>query len=173
MCERLLSLESLEVSDCDSLEEIFNLQGIIPEEGNSLAATTQPRELSFSNLQNLSVTSCESLKNLFANEGVSAQEVPVRFCFPKLTSLELLWLPKLRNFYPGKHKVKCPVLKKLKLSGLGTDEECQMQQSLLLKEISTSDHHASSSDLNRAIQQFHEKEISTSDDDASSSDDVE
>ncbi|KAL5853780.1 hypothetical protein ACOSQ3_008898 [Xanthoceras sorbifolium] len=135
MCERLLSLESLEVSDCDSLEEIFNLQGIIPEEGNSLAATTQPRELSFSNLQNLSVTSCESLKNLFANEGVSAQEVPVRFCFPKLTSLELLWLPKLRNFYPGKHKVKCPVLKKLKLSGLGTDEECQMQQSLLLKEV--------------------------------------
>ncbi|KAH7565163.1 hypothetical protein JRO89_XS09G0150000 [Xanthoceras sorbifolium] len=136
MCERLLSLESLEVSDCGSLEALFNLQGKIPEEGNSsAAAATHSRELSFSNLQNLRVTFCKSLKNLFANEGVSAQEVSARFCFPKLTSLKLIELPKLRNFYPSRHKVKGSLLKTLDLSHCDTDEECQMQQSLLLEEL--------------------------------------
>ncbi|KAH7574582.1 hypothetical protein JRO89_XS03G0316500 [Xanthoceras sorbifolium] len=150
MCERLLSLESLEVSGCVSLQEIFDLQGIIFKEGNSIAAATQSRELSFSNLQNLTIFVCPSLKNLFAvaNEGVSAQQVPARFCFSKLTSLKLDILPELRNFCPGRHIVKCPVLKTLDLSGCATDDECQMQQYLLLEEnvhISTSDHGASSS----------------------------
>ncbi|KAL5853787.1 hypothetical protein ACOSQ3_008905 [Xanthoceras sorbifolium] len=118
MCERLLSLESLEVSGCVSLQEIFDLQGIIFKEGNSIAAATQSRELSFSNLQNLTIFVCPSLKNLFAvaNEGVSAQQVPARFCFSKLTSLKLDILPELRNFCPGRHIVKCPVLKTLDLS---------------------------------------------------------
>ncbi|KAH7568356.1 hypothetical protein JRO89_XS07G0280800 [Xanthoceras sorbifolium] len=150
MCERLLSMESLNIFDCGSLEEIFELQGIISEEGNSIAATTQSRELSFSNLQNLRVSRCPSLKNLFAasivaNEGVLAQQVPARFCFPKLTSLVLIALPELRNLYHGRHKVKGPVLKTLDLSRCGTS---QMQQSLLLDEnaqISTTDHCASSS----------------------------
>ncbi|KAL5824894.1 hypothetical protein ACOSQ3_020957 [Xanthoceras sorbifolium] len=137
---RLLSLESLEVSDCGSLEALFNLQGKIPEEGNSsAAAATHSRELSFSNLQNLRVTFCKSLKNLFANEGVSAQEVSARFCFPKLTSLKLIELPKLRNFYPSRHKVKGSLLKTLDLSHCDTDEECQMQQSLLLEEVRAPD----------------------------------
>ncbi|KAL5783703.1 hypothetical protein ACOSP7_008732 [Xanthoceras sorbifolium] len=136
MCERLLSLESLEVSGCVSLQEIFDLQGIIFKEGNSIAAATQSRELSFSNLQNLTIFVCPSLKNLFAvaNEGVSAQQVPARFCFSKLTSLKLDILPELRNFCPGRHIVKCPVLKTLDLSGCATDDECQMQQYLLLEE---------------------------------------
>ncbi|KAL5845722.1 hypothetical protein ACOSQ3_009246 [Xanthoceras sorbifolium] len=130
MCERLLSMESLNIFDCGSLEEIFELQGIISEEGNSIAATTQSRELSFSNLQNLRVSRCPSLKNLFAasivaNEGVLAQQVPARFCFPKLTSLVLIALPELRNLYHGRHKVKGPVLKTLDLSRCGTS---QMQQ---------------------------------------------
>ncbi|KAL5786635.1 hypothetical protein ACOSQ2_009027 [Xanthoceras sorbifolium] len=81
MCERLLSLMFLEVSDCGSLEEIFDLQGIISEGGNSIAAANQSTELPFSNLQNLRVSRCLHLKNLFAasivaNEGVSEQEVP-------------------------------------------------------------------------------------------------
>ncbi|KAL5758049.1 hypothetical protein ACOSP7_020660 [Xanthoceras sorbifolium] len=146
----LLSLKSLEVSDCGSLEELFHLQGKILEEGNSSAAATQSRELSFSNLQNLRVTFCKSLKNLFANEGVSAQEVPARFCFPELTSLKLIELPKLRNFYPGRHKVKGSLLKTLGLSHCDTDEECQMQQSLLLEE-----HNQLDGDSFRQLKSLH------------------
>ncbi|TXG65317.1 hypothetical protein EZV62_006592 [Acer yangbiense] len=128
ICGRLLSLEFLEVRECGSLEEIFYLR--------ELSIYDSQIMLSFANLRILSVHGCESLKNLFsasilAKEGVVMEEAPARFLFPKLTSLVLDDVPELRSFYPGRHKVEGPVLKKLELSDCGihdTDEEGQMQQ---------------------------------------------
>ncbi|KAL5835311.1 hypothetical protein ACOSQ4_014808 [Xanthoceras sorbifolium] len=99
--ERLLSLESLNVFHYGSLEEIFDLQRIIFEEGNSIAAT-QSREL----------LKCLFATSIVAKEEVLAKERPARFRFPKLTSLKLNKLPELRNFYPSNHTVEGLVLKK-------------------------------------------------------------
>ena len=119
----LLSLESLEVSGCDSLKEIVVLRGINSE------------RLSFANLQKLRVSRCRSLKNLFSASILAKEEAPDMFYFPKLTSLELYYLPQLRSFYPGRHKVEGTVLKTLELFYCGihdTNEEGQMQQPLFL-----------------------------------------
>ncbi|KAK3200231.1 hypothetical protein Dsin_023646 [Dipteronia sinensis] len=131
---RLLSLESLIVRSCGSLEGIFDLQGIISEERNSIAAT-QSRELCFSNLQELEVTDCQSLKYLFAASNVANDDYSPKFLFPKLTSMELSRLPELRSFHPGRHKVEGPVLIRLELCDCGihdTDEDGQMQMQQLL-----------------------------------------
>ena len=128
ICGRLSSLESLEVSNCGSLEEIFDLR--------ELSIYDSQIMLSFESLQRLVVSRCRSLENLFsasilAKEGVVMEEAPARFLFPKLTSLVLDNLRELRCFYPGRHKVEGPVLKTLELYDCGihdTDEEGQMQQ---------------------------------------------
>ncbi|KAK2640403.1 hypothetical protein Ddye_028198 [Dipteronia dyeriana] len=133
--ERFLTLESLDVRRCGSSEDIFDVQGIITEERNSIA-TTQSRELCFSNLEELTVSRCQSLKYLVA-ASIVENEVPARFYFPKLASLKLFKLPELRSFYQGRLTVEGPVLKKLKLCDCGihvTDEEGQMQQPLFLVE---------------------------------------
>ncbi|KAI9184865.1 hypothetical protein LWI28_001922 [Acer negundo] len=134
ICGRLLSLESLDVWRCGSLEEIFDLQGIISEERNSIAST-QSRELCFSNLQELKVSRCQSLKYLFAaSNNVANDEYSPKFLFPKLTSLRLWILPELRSFYPGRHTVEGPVLKRLDQYDCfihDTDEEGQMQMQYL------------------------------------------
>ncbi|KAL5770572.1 hypothetical protein ACOSP7_014726 [Xanthoceras sorbifolium] len=100
--KQLLSLESLNVFHYGSLEEIFDLQRIIFEEGNSIAAT-QSREL----------LKCLFATSIVAKEEVLAKERPARFRFPKLTSLKLNKLPELRNFYPSNHTVEGLVLKKI------------------------------------------------------------
>ena len=109
---RLLSLESLKVRGCGSLEEIFDLR--------ELSIYDSQLMISFANLQKLEVSNCSSLKNLFsasilAKEGVVMEEAPARFLFLKLTSLELNDLPQLRSFYPSRHKVEWHVLKSLDL----------------------------------------------------------
>ncbi|TXG65483.1 hypothetical protein EZV62_006758 [Acer yangbiense] len=130
ICGRVLSLESLDVNSCESLEGIFDLQGIISEERNSIAAT-QSRELCFSNLQESEVYRCQSLKYLFAaSNNVANDDYSPKFLFPKLTSLDLHELREFRSFYPGRHTVEGSVLKMLKLSDCfihDTDEEGQTQ----------------------------------------------
>ncbi|TXG65323.1 hypothetical protein EZV62_006598 [Acer yangbiense] len=129
---RLLSLESLVVTACGSLEEIFDLREWSIYDSRIM--------LSFANLQKLRVSTCRSLKNLFstsilAKEGVVMEEAPARFLFPKLTSLVLYNLQELRSFYPGRHKVEGPVLKTLGMSCCGihdTDEDGQMQPPFFL-----------------------------------------
>ncbi|KAK2640389.1 hypothetical protein Ddye_028184 [Dipteronia dyeriana] len=102
------------------------------------------RTLSFGHLQKLRVGGCQSLKNLFpasvakglseleylsvsdcgveeivAKEGEAVEEEPTRFLFPKMISLKLHNLPKLRTFYPGRHTIEGPVLKNLELYHCG------------------------------------------------------
>ncbi|KAK2640737.1 hypothetical protein Ddye_022500 [Dipteronia dyeriana] len=135
MFGRFSSLESLYVTDCGSLEEIFDLQGINYEERHSIAAT-QSRDpqimLSFANLQNFEVSYCQSLKNLFSVSMVAKEEPPARFLFPKLSTLKLHELPDLCVLNPSRHTVVGPVLKRLELRHCG--EESQMQQPLFLVE---------------------------------------
>ncbi|MBA0634709.1 hypothetical protein Godav_029042, partial [Gossypium davidsonii] len=92
---------------------------------------------SFQNLRELSVSRCESLKNLFpaliakhlpqlehlwirrcgveeiVSEGEGVEEQPVSFEFPKVSSLMVEHLEKLKCFYKGQHTIAWPVLKKL------------------------------------------------------------
>ncbi|XP_021281817.1 uncharacterized protein LOC110414745 isoform X2 [Herrania umbratica] len=92
--------------------------------------------LTFQNLRKVRVSRCESLKNLFpasiakdlpqledltlnscgVEEIVSFREgleQPVRFKFPRVSSLELTDLEELKCFYPGQHTMVWPMLKKL------------------------------------------------------------
>ncbi|KAK6232478.1 hypothetical protein SCA6_002551 [Theobroma cacao] len=92
--------------------------------------------LTFQNLRKVGVRSCESLKNLFpasiakdlpqleylaisrcgVEEIVSAGdglEQPVRFEFPRVSSLALTNLTELKCFYPGQHTILWPMLKTL------------------------------------------------------------
>ncbi|KAK3200234.1 hypothetical protein Dsin_023649 [Dipteronia sinensis] len=115
-------LKSLEVYNCQKLLTVFpsSIFGII----------SQSRDLCFSSLQELVVFDCQSLKCLCAASNVANDEYSPKFLFPKLTSMALYKLPQLRSFYPGRHKVEGPVLKRLVLSHCGihdTDEEGQMQ----------------------------------------------
>ncbi|MBA0600639.1 hypothetical protein Gorai_006820, partial [Gossypium raimondii] len=94
--------------------------------------------LTFQNLRQVVLEDCWSLKNLFpvsiakhlpqlehlrisrcgveeivsAGEGV--EEQPVRFKFPKLSSLEVTDLEKLKCFYKGQHAIVWPMLKKMR-----------------------------------------------------------
>ncbi|KAB2064097.1 hypothetical protein ES319_A10G265900v1, partial [Gossypium barbadense] len=92
---------------------------------------------SFRNLRVLSVSRCESLKNLFpasiakhlpqlehlwirwsgveeiVSEGEGLEEQPVSFEFPKVSSLTVEHLEKLKCFYKGQHTIVWPMLKKL------------------------------------------------------------
>ncbi|KAK6243856.1 hypothetical protein QUC31_010265 [Theobroma cacao] len=93
--------------------------------------------LTYQNLRKVRVWHCGSLKNLFpasiakdlpqledltiiccgVEEIVSlgeGLEQPVRFRFPRVSSLELTYLEELKCFYPGQHTIVWPMLKKLK-----------------------------------------------------------
>ncbi|KAK2640407.1 hypothetical protein Ddye_028202 [Dipteronia dyeriana] len=68
---------------------------------------------SIPNLQELKVINCKSLKYLFAASNVANDDYSPKFLFPKLTSMELSSLPELRSFYPGRHTVEGPALKRM------------------------------------------------------------
>ncbi|KAG8479953.1 hypothetical protein CXB51_024970 [Gossypium anomalum] len=94
--------------------------------------------LTFPNLRQVVLEDCWSLKNLFpvsiakhlpqlehlrisrcgveeiVSEGEGVEEQPVRFKFPKVSSLEVTDLEKLKCFYKGQHTIVWPMLKKMK-----------------------------------------------------------
>ncbi|KAI9127768.1 hypothetical protein K1719_000761 [Acacia pycnantha] len=112
--------------------------------------------VSFPSLRNISVYKCESLTSIFpasiakgmlcelerlairqcgvdvivAKDQVS-ESVAVTFGFPRLTSLELSGLPNLRNFYPQKHTLEWPQLKRLYI-------QCCDELEIFEKEVSCS-----------------------------------
>lgn len=133
---RLQRLEVLKVLNCDSVEEIFNLQGLSGQERNFVIAS-QMRELQLQHLPNLKHVYNMSnpvilgFQNLLAVEAHHSNnlesscmmdkivckeeevETVCRFMFPQLTSLMLVDLPRLECFYPGIHIIEWPVLKQL------------------------------------------------------------
>ncbi|GMI78733.1 hypothetical protein HRI_001542600 [Hibiscus trionum] len=119
----LPSLERMTISKLEDMKMIFH---------NHLAAG------SFCKLKEMGVENCDDLKNLFpvsiakdlpqlkyltisdcgveeivsVGEGVQVQQ-PVRFEFPRVSSLELRGLKKLKCFYEGQHATVWPILKRL------------------------------------------------------------
>ncbi|KAK2640660.1 hypothetical protein Ddye_028455 [Dipteronia dyeriana] len=159
--KHLPMLESLTVDECNSLEEIFDLQKENFEESYSTAVTSQlqqlcisrlPKlkhlwnikdpqaELSFNSLEQVNVSDCQILKDIFPAsiarslsqlekldvqnceqvEEIVAMEVEAKaaatiFDFPRVTSIRLYNLPRLRTFYPGVHSSKWSGLKELEV----------------------------------------------------------
>ncbi|KAK4573423.1 hypothetical protein RGQ29_031402 [Quercus rubra] len=95
--------------------------------------------LTFQNLHNIKVSNCKSLKSLFPvsvaksleqlqhleirdcglEEIVAMEEgleIVTKFVFPRLFQLNLISLPELKCFYPGKHTSEWPSLKYLRIS---------------------------------------------------------
>ncbi|TXG66093.1 hypothetical protein EZV62_007368 [Acer yangbiense] len=127
------SLKSVEVRNCSKLLTIFKF--------NMLERDPQ-RKLSFQKLNKVMIYNCRSLKSIFpasiaknlsqleqlyiygcgAMEKIVAEEegadleAVTRFDFPRLTSLALSGVSKLRYFYPGRHTAEWPALNKLSIS---------------------------------------------------------
>ncbi|XP_048135749.1 uncharacterized protein LOC125315332 [Rhodamnia argentea] len=97
------------------------------------------RQVKFQHLRSVSVSCCNSLTSLFPTSIVRdlmpLEELEIRECgiaqliekeegllvprfdFPKLTSLKLKDLTKLKHIYTGTHAIHCPALKTLKVDG--------------------------------------------------------
>ncbi|KAF3946998.1 hypothetical protein CMV_026806 [Castanea mollissima] len=157
MLRRLLNLEELEIWNCNSVEEVFEIRGVnVDEICDTVSTHLRALELfnlpklkhvwsldlqailTFQNLRNVEVSSCKILKSLFPisvaksleqlesltiqdcgleeivalEEGV---ETTIKFVFPRITSLYLESLPELKYFYPGKHTLEWPSLKRLRI----------------------------------------------------------
>ncbi|XP_017622113.2 probable disease resistance protein At4g27220 [Gossypium arboreum] len=116
------SLETMTISNLSNVKMIFH--------------TDLPPN-SFQSLRKLSVSRCEILKNLFpvsiakhllqledlricdsgveeiVSEGKGVEDRPMRFEFPKVSSLEVTYLKELKCFYKGQHTMVWPMLKTL------------------------------------------------------------
>ncbi|KAH1045326.1 hypothetical protein J1N35_036110 [Gossypium stocksii] len=120
------SLEMMTISKLSNVKMIFH--------------TNLPSN-SFQSLRELSVSECEILKNLFpasiakhllqledlsisdcgveeiVSKGKGVEDQPVRFEFPKVSSLEVTSLKELKCFYKRQHTIVWPMLKKLTADG--------------------------------------------------------
>ncbi|XP_030936617.1 uncharacterized protein LOC115961848 [Quercus lobata] len=157
MLRRLQNLEQLDIWNCNSVEEVFEIRGANVNEICDTVSTqlrflwlfNLPKLkhvwsldleaiLTFQNLHTVEVFQCKILKSLFPvsvaksleqiesltihdcgleeivalEEGV---ETTIKFVFPRITSLVLESLPELKYFYPGKHTLVWPSLKRLRI----------------------------------------------------------
>ncbi|XP_017984303.1 PREDICTED: uncharacterized protein LOC18586575 [Theobroma cacao] len=87
MMERLEKLEILQIMNCDSLEEILGPQGLNSNQSHSVATT-----------------------ELINDKAVT------KFVFPKVRSLVLSKLSKLKSFYSKMHTTEWPCLKELEVN---------------------------------------------------------
>ncbi|TYH51594.1 hypothetical protein ES332_D10G286600v1 [Gossypium tomentosum] len=79
------SLKKLQIQNCDSLEEIIELQGLIPDESQSTTAA----------------------------QSIVAETVTTKFVFPKLIYPRLCKVPRLKSFYSRMHTTQWPSLKQM------------------------------------------------------------
>ncbi|PPD91121.1 hypothetical protein GOBAR_DD11943 [Gossypium barbadense] len=79
------SLEKLRIQNCDSLEQIIELQGVIADESQSTSAT----------------------------QSIMAETETTKFVFPKLINLGLDKVPRLKSFYSRMHTTQWPSLKQM------------------------------------------------------------
>ncbi|KAB2010734.1 hypothetical protein ES319_D10G261800v1 [Gossypium barbadense] len=79
------SLKKLRIQNCDSLEQIIELQGVIADESQSTSAA----------------------------QSIMAETETTKFVFPKLVKLRLDKVPRLKSFYSRMHTTRWPSLKKM------------------------------------------------------------
>ncbi|MFQ6647039.1 hypothetical protein Gotur_020476, partial [Gossypium turneri] len=79
------SLKYLWIKNCDSLEEIIELQGLIADESQSTSAA----------------------------QSIVAETVTTKFVFPELIYLRLCKVPRLKSFYSRMHTTQWPSLKQM------------------------------------------------------------
>ncbi|TYH51615.1 hypothetical protein ES332_D10G288300v1 [Gossypium tomentosum] len=81
------SLKYLSIQNCDSLEEIIELEGLIADESQSTSAA----------------------------QSTVAETVTTKFVFPKLINLGLDKVPRLKSFYSRMHTTQWPSLKRMSI----------------------------------------------------------
>ncbi|KAB2010741.1 hypothetical protein ES319_D10G262500v1 [Gossypium barbadense] len=79
------SLKRLQIQNCDLLEEIIELQGLIADESQSTSAA----------------------------QSIVAETVTTKFVFPELIYLRLCKVPRLKSFYSRMHTTQWPSLKQM------------------------------------------------------------
>ena len=171
MLRRIQNLESLQVRDCNSVEEVFEVRGanvdeicgMVPTQLRVLTLINLPKLkhvwtsdllsiLTFQTLREVQVSNCKSLKSLFPTSVAKSLEQlerleisdsgleeiiaveegseTVQFMFPRIISVSLELLPKLKCFYPGKHTLQWPSLKILEII------KCDKVKIIALNELS-------------------------------------
>ena len=90
-------MRQVEVSKCKTLKSLF-LVSVVK---------------SLEQLERLRINDCELMEEIVALE--EGLETMTKFVFPRITSLTLQLLPKLKYFYPEKHTSEWPSLKILKI----------------------------------------------------------
>ncbi|KAJ0100505.1 hypothetical protein Patl1_21944 [Pistacia atlantica] len=151
----LKNLETLEVRNCHSLKDLFDIEG-------QTLKNNEEEILGFNNLKSLKVHNCGSLRYLFTPSIIlgldKLQEIEVKSCdlieeiikkdeeqkadigkiiIPHLKSIVLELLPDLANFYSGSNDLECPSLKSITIAN------CSKMESFVftdLKEKSHSDY---------------------------------
>ena len=89
------NLRKVEVSQCKTLKSLFPI---------SVAKSLEQ-------LESLHINDCGLMEEIVAFE--EGLETTTEFMFPRITSVSLEFLPKLKCFYPRKHTSKWPSLKEL------------------------------------------------------------
>ena len=89
------NLRKVEVSQCKTLKSLFPV---------SVAKSLEQ-------LESLHINDCGLMEEIVAFE--EGLETTIEFVFPRITSVSLEFLPKLKCFYPRKHTSKWPSLKEL------------------------------------------------------------
>ncbi|KAJ0086503.1 hypothetical protein Patl1_07023 [Pistacia atlantica] len=131
----LKNLETLEIRSCDSLKEVFDMEGQLNVDGHTLKKSHQ-EVLAFNNLKSFEVHNCCSLRHIFTPSIIlglaQLKEIEVINCalieeiiskeeeneadiekimITQLNSIILESLPNLTSFYSGMNTLECPALK--------------------------------------------------------------
>ena len=94
------NLRTVEVFNCKILKSLFPV---------SVAKSLEQ-------LESLTIRNCCLEEIVALEEGV---ETTIKFVFPRIISLYLESLPELKYFYPGKHTLEWPLLKRLRIMNCG------------------------------------------------------
>ncbi|KAJ0086265.1 hypothetical protein Patl1_07018 [Pistacia atlantica] len=131
----LKNLEKLEIRSCDSLKEVFDMEGQLNVDGHKLKKSHQ-EVLDLNNLKSFEVHNCCSLRHIFTPSIIlglaQLKEIAVINCdlieeiiskeeekeadiekimITQLNSIVLESLPNLTSFYSGMNTLECPALK--------------------------------------------------------------
>ncbi|KAJ0085192.1 hypothetical protein Patl1_07063 [Pistacia atlantica] len=136
----LKNLEKLEIRNCDTLKEVFDMEGQLNVDRHTLKKSNL-EVLDFNNLKSFKVHNCCSLRCIFTPSLIlglaQLEEIGVKNCalieeiiskeeekeadiekimVPQLNSIILESLPNLTSFYSGMNTLECPALKAITLA---------------------------------------------------------